>query len=442
MVCGAAIYNRYPLVYSDTGAYLMSHNDGDRSIFYGLFILPARVTHTLWSVVFAQSLLATYTLRLLSREVFAIKKNFEFLAIILLLCVTSSLPWYAGFLTPDIFTSLMILGLFMLAFSIRHLDLFDRFFVFALTFLAAIVHYSHIPIATGLLIIALLVSLIRFERVRYLTTPAVVIVCAFVTIVASNYLTIGVASYSAGGYAFELGRLIEDGPAVAYLREECHRRSFRACSYLDQMPMSSSRFLWYTGYLRAGGFVGQSREAAEIVKGTIESYPAWVFKAALIDTARQIRRSGTGGGLISYADDHNPTRPLHSLYPSEFVSYLGSRQSRRQLDMSAVQIVDYGVVIVSLLACILAFIAALRSHDLLVLSFMLTIGLAILLHAFVTGAISEPINRYGARVIWLIPLTAIVSWHRALRHTKESLPPTVRPESHNAESQFPSTATE
>jgi hypothetical protein len=52
ILCGAAIYNGYPLVYSDTGDYVALTHISFRSIFYSLLIAPARLTGSLWPVVF------------------------------------------------------------------------------------------------------------------------------------------------------------------------------------------------------------------------------------------------------------------------------------------------------------------------------------------------------------------------------------------------------
>src|SRR5580700_9275461 len=85
MLSGVALYNRYPLVFSDTGGYLFCRNGGIRSIFYSFFVAPAHLTHTLWTVVFAQSLLVVWMLRVVAREVFAIRSRLEFIALIAIL---------------------------------------------------------------------------------------------------------------------------------------------------------------------------------------------------------------------------------------------------------------------------------------------------------------------------------------------------------------------
>src|SRR5579871_3561233 len=83
---GAAFYNRYPLIYPDSGGYIVNARNGIRSTFYALFVIPANLTHILWTVVLLQALLVVYMLRLVLREVFAIRSRGQYLAIIVLSC--------------------------------------------------------------------------------------------------------------------------------------------------------------------------------------------------------------------------------------------------------------------------------------------------------------------------------------------------------------------
>src|SRR5436305_8305048 len=67
-----ALFNGYPLVYSDTGAYLFTgilhYIPNDRPIFYGMFMIPLHLDGwSLWPVVIAQCLILAYVLRLILR---------------------------------------------------------------------------------------------------------------------------------------------------------------------------------------------------------------------------------------------------------------------------------------------------------------------------------------------------------------------------------------
>jgi hypothetical protein len=324
LLSGVAIYNRYPLVWPDTGGYLAPVNITFRSIFYSLFVYPARITGSLWTVVFVQSLLVGYLLRLTLREVFAITSRAGFLIVIVLLCLLTSLPWYTGFLMPDIFTPILVLGLFLLAFCAKRLSRWELFYVIVLTLFASTAHFAHVPIAIGLLTVAFAARLMMrkraLDKVPHLVLPAGVIAAGAVAIVMSNYLTIGMISFSPGGYAFQLARLVKDGQAVAYLRENCGNRDFRLCNYLDQMPMVWT-FLWTDkSPFRRYGWLGERPEGLEIISGTIKRYPWWTLESAIKNTLEQVALVETGAGLASYSNEPYPTRDLKIRFPADFAA--------------------------------------------------------------------------------------------------------------------------
>jgi hypothetical protein len=419
MLSAVAFYNRYPFIFADTGGYLVRHNRGIRSYFYALFVAPAHLTHTLWSVVIVNSILILWLLRLVLREVFAIRSRVEVLVIIAILCVTSSLPWFTAFVMPDIFTPMTVLGLFMIAFCLERLGRWEQRGVIALTFLAMIVHYTNVPIAFGLTLIWLLARTVMRERIDapmpHLAIPAALMAAGVVAIVISNYLTLGIATYSPGGYAFLEARLIDHGPAVAYLRENCPTHHYAACDYLDRMPMKGEDFLWAPdGLFSKFGFIAPRKEGMEIVTRTVEEYPFWVARDAFYDAVEQLEHAQTGNGLRA-AEINPTTEAIQSLYPGEFETYLNSRQGRGEFThRRELWALHWNFLIIC--AFYSSFIAILLAFDRrwLPVELMITVGLTVLINAFATGPVSEPTNRYGSRIIWLVPLIALASWRHAI----------------------------
>jgi hypothetical protein len=420
LLSSVAIYNGYPLVWPDTGGYLTPVNLTFRSIFYSLFVYPARLTGSLWTVVFVQSLLMGCLLRLALREVFAITSRVGFLVVIVLLCLVTSLPWYTGFLMSDIFTPIMVLGLFLLAFCAERLSRWERFYVIVLTLFASTAHFSQVPIAIGLLAVALAARFMLRNRapdkVPNLLLPTGIVAAGAAAIVISNYLTIGLISFSPGGYAFQLARLVKDGPAVAYLRENCGTRNFRLCHYLDRMPMETWELLWTSkGPFQKIGRLEEREEGLEIISGTVKQYPWWTLKSAVKNTLRQIALIETGAGLISYADQPYPTRDVKMRYPADFAACQSSRQARGELsNLHNLNRLHVGVVIVSAFYCGLIAIVLAGDGEWLPIELMATIALALLFNGVVSGALAQPDSRYGSRLIWLVPLVAIASWRKAL----------------------------
>jgi hypothetical protein len=418
LLCGAAIYNGYPLVWPDTWGYLVPFNYGNRSMFYSLLVVPERLIGSLWPLVFVQSLIVAHLLRLILCLVFDITSGTALIAITALLCVLTSLPWYTGFIMPDIFTSILVLCLFVLAFCPMRLSAAELTCILALTVVAATVHFSHLPLAGGLLLIAVLFRVVgrkwRQIPAPHLILPALPVTVALVLMIAVNYITLGEAAFSVDGYAFPLARLVADGQAVSYLRESCPERRYALCGSIDQLPKDSDKFLWPTDspFRKVGGFDGYRQEGRAIVTGTVMRFPLWTLKSALENTARQVLKE-RGAGLISYVNVPQPTARLRAYYPSEFGAYRNSRQSRSELEnLDRLDRLHMVVLIVSLLYVCAAGALFVKRGQWLPAELLATIVCAVLVNSFVSGAFSQPLNRYGSRLIWLLPFFALASYQQ------------------------------
>jgi hypothetical protein len=435
VLSGAAIYNGYPLVYPDTGDYVALADISFRSVFYSLLIAPAHLTGSLWPVVFLQSLIVAHLLRLILRVVFSIGSGAAFLVITVLLCILTSLPWYTGFIMPDIFTGVLVLCLFLLAFCRPCLTGGERKYIAGLAVAAAAVHLSHLPLAVGFLFMALLARLALTKRreipLPNVTAPALVVAAAVLLILTRNYVTHREVTFSPGGYAFPLARLIADGQAVRYLRENCPERKYALCAYIEELPHESSDFLWSTRspFRKVGWIDGYRREGGEIVVRTISRYPLSTLNSALRNTIGQIAAVRTGDGLRSWINRAYPTDELRSCYPAEFKAYENSRQSRELLAFDGLNRLHIAVVVLSAVySCAAALIFARRGQWLPV-ELLITIAGAVLINAFVAGALSGPNSRYGSRLIWLVPFFALASYPAVVEgrlSTRNSIAPTPR----------------
>jgi hypothetical protein len=425
VLSGAAVYNGYPLVYPDTGDYVALADIGFRSIFYSLFIAPARLAGSLWPVVFLQSLIVAHLLALVLRVVFLIVSEAAFFVITVLLCVLTSLPWYTGFVMPDIFAAVLVLCFFLLAFCRQCLTQRERKYIAMPAVAAAAVHLSHIPLAAGLLFIALLARLALAKRreipLPNVTAPALVVAAALLLILTRNYVTHREVTFSCGGYAFPLARLVADGQAVRYLRESCPQRKYALCDYIEELPDESSDFLWSSRspFRKVGWIDGYRREGGEIVVRTTSRYPVSTLSSALRNTIRQIAAVRTGTGLTSWMNRPYPTDELRTFYPAEFKAYENSRQSRELLGFDALNHLHMTVVVLSAIySCVAAVIFA-RRGQWLPLELLITIAGAVLINAFVAGALSVPNSRYGSRLIWLVPFFALASYREVLDLTRK-----------------------
>src|SRR6188472_3140488 len=111
-----AIWNGYPLLQYDTGGYLARWYEGylvpSRSTVFGLYLHYGE-NFGFWINLAVQSLVTLWLLQLTLR-VLGLMQTFRFVAISLLLILSTALPWLASMLLTDIFAGLCVLSLFIL----------------------------------------------------------------------------------------------------------------------------------------------------------------------------------------------------------------------------------------------------------------------------------------------------------------------------------------
>ena len=115
-----AFVNKYPLVYSDSGTYILSsftlEPAADRPIGYGLIIRAVTWQSTLWTVVLFQGVVLSWLLWEVMRGLFPEDRVLwrRHLAVVAALVLLSSMPWYAAQVMPDFLTPLIVLILYLL----------------------------------------------------------------------------------------------------------------------------------------------------------------------------------------------------------------------------------------------------------------------------------------------------------------------------------------
>jgi hypothetical protein len=440
LLSGIAFYNGYPLVYSDTSGYLgLKNNLLFRSFFYTLLIFPSSWFRSLWPVVFLQSLIVAHLLHLILRVVFSVTSLIAYMFMIALLCLLTNLPWFTGFIMPDIFTGIMILSLYLLLFCRDNLGLWERRYLFLLTVISATVHLTHIPLALGMIVIVWFFRVIiknknRFQ-VPHLLIASLAILLAFILIVANNYRTQGVFTLSPGGYAFLLARFVADGPAVKYLKDSCPEKKYKLCDYIEQLPctsdelfwpeesptINSDKFLWSidSPFRKVGWINGYHEEGNEIVKQTINRYPFLIIKYSLRNIFLQLPMINNCYGICSYIKLPHLTEKIREYYPNDFHAYEYSRQSRDKLHLYAFNRLHHGVIYFSLVivfAAIFIFIRFKKFQPIFLLIFIVS---AYIISSFITGTINGPHNRYGSRIIWLFPFFSMASLMHIINHWKK-----------------------
>ena len=213
-------------------------------------------------------------------------------------CASDQSPLHASIIMADVYAGLLPLGIFLLAFARDRMAPWEVVFVFVITCLATLVHYSHLPLAAALAVVALSVLLLERQSPGDILRGAGPCFAAVVVTIAAHvglqWTLNGTPSISPNGSVFVLARFVEDGPAKTFLLGHCPERHFALCAFVDDMPMNTTRFLWRSDgpMQRLGGAAALRDEAKTIVAGVLREQPVRVAWLAV----RKRRSSWRGFG--------------------------------------------------------------------------------------------------------------------------------------------------
>jgi hypothetical protein len=426
-----ALFNGYPIVFSDTASYLLT---GllfiafwpFRSPGYSIFTKLASLGISAWLVIGVQALIAVYVLDKTCEYLLGNERRYRdicLLASVSILAALTSLPWLVSQLMPDVFAGIVFLSSFLLAFN-DQLPSRSRLSLAAILMISTAVHTSLLPIATlfvALLIIIKLVSRLR----RAATLRGAVLASLIVPLIAGGFSTATLNyrmhlgfKFSPSGQIFMLSRLFADGLAADFLRENCPKQPLIACSYLSQLPRTQTEFL-FENHPLLEEMVEHKDEMDEIVHGTLATYKLRFLTSSIKETFLQFAAFRTGDEVRSYHAKEWNRAVVAQVFPRDFRAFLNSRETRGHLLplANAAAAIDTVAFWLSVVIC-LAFscIKPLGRLD----QFFYSAMAFLLINAAVCATFSGVFDRYQSRVAWLAALCAttyICSWfkdrHRA-----------------------------
>lgn len=411
VLCWPALWNGHPLFFYDSMDYIRSaftltpaHY---RTLPYSLFLAGPEQMGTLWAVVLSQAAIGAYVLVELFRALLPPQRSpWLFLTCLPFLALGTGLPWFASQVMPDFFTGIMLAGLGLLL--LAPLSPARRLALILITLTAISAHASHLPTALAVALAGLFMAWRGVAAVKAGWVLGVVLSGILVTPV-SHYLATGEAYMSRNAPIMALARLIRDGEAQRYLREVCPQAGYRICDYQDQLfagPDGANDFLWRRGSAfeqmggwQAWGTIGP--EARQILLGAWLAHPGSNLRAALGNWLEQLVRFGTGSGMGQDIWHAAPLRDVVQHYfPSEIARQTAARQYVEDLRLKGLSLVHQTTIG---LAMALGLILALRNRgpSTPASRFFWLLVLTTLTNAAVTGIVSNPDDRYQARLVWL-----------------------------------------
>jgi hypothetical protein len=241
-------------------------------------------------------------------------------------------------------------------------------------------------------------------------------------LVSMNYVVSGKVAWTPGGIALMFGRMLNEGIAQRYLTEHCPDPRFKLCDHISELPNDADVFFWGEGLFdRLGRFKAMNVEMATIVVESLAAYPWLQIKGALVATARQLVMVNTGYGVNT--EVWHTYGMIGRYAPQMEPAMNAAHQQNHDLNFTAMNRVHVPVAYLAML--LLLPIIMLRNERIFHLQRLAcTVALALMANAFVCGALSNPHDRYGARMAWLAVLVVLLAPWRADSKSGSKVTPT------------------
>ena len=414
MLLVTAIWNRFQLLEYDTGGYLARWFEGtlvvSRSTTYGLLV-TIFAHPDFWPVVIVQAALTVWVLALTLRAL-GFGRAGMLLGVAVLLSALTTLPWIASILLTDIFAGIAVLAFYLLVFARDALKRWERVALFVLLAFAISTHGATLAVVLALVAAAALAWwLWRIGSPSGIAQGAAALALGAVLLLTANYIVAGRVAWTPGGASLAFGRMLQDGIVKRYLDDHCPDRRLRLCAYRKELPTDADTFFWSgdtSVFNRLGRFAGLGDEMSTIVFESLREYPVWQIEAALSATARQLVSVASGEGVEEML--WHTYAIIEKFEPSTVADMRAARQQNGELDFTALNRIHVPVALLSMALLVPLMAAGLRHERFAPLGTMAaTVAVALLANAVVCGVLSNPHDRYGARLAWLPPLLMLLA---------------------------------
>ncbi len=403
----------------------MGHTQmASRSAVYAVFLWTLESLGTLWLVTATQALAVAWVVAALWRAALPGRARKGALVALAVVALLSPLPFFAGFAMPDIFAGVAAIAAVLLLVYPDRVGRHERAALWVLLVFAMAVHTSHVLMTVVLLVVGggVMAALrLNWSAVRRRLGG---LLAAIVVAVALNSLY-GLGIRFATGeplrnQPFLTARLLADGPGRAYLRHACAAgERYTLCRFAHKPLSDSEDILWSdlpgTGVFMLSDYATRMQledQEGRFVLGTLAYAPGAQVVASLKNWRRQL--------AMVFVDDpiRDPVFYLTDPYWRQTnlpgmigrLADCGPRHDRCRSRLTVpVSKALHGALALLALAAVAAGFArgGGRLPRRLVAASVVLIA-AVLVNAAVCGILSGPFARYQARIVWLLPLTAVL----------------------------------
>ena len=407
----------------------MGHTQmASRSAVYGILLFALESVGTMWLVTAAQALAVAWVVATMWRVALPERARAGALVAIAVLVLVSPLPFFTGFAMPDILAGVAPIAAAILLIYPDRVGALERWGLATLLAVALATHTSHILMMVVMIAVAGVVLLrLPVDRRRVLGRIGVIVATVVVAIAANSVYGIGIRRTTGEplrNQPFLTARILADGPGRDYLRHACATGTrFTLCRFAHKPLADSEDILWSdlpgTGVFMLSDYATRVRledEEGRFVLGTLAYAPGAQLVASLKNWGRQL--------AMVFVDDpvRDPVFYLTDPYWRQTnlppmiarVAVCGPRhdQCRSRLTVPVSKAwhgTAAAIATVVALAALWHFRPAgsRRPPRRLVATAAFLLA-AVLVNAAVCGVLSGPFARYQARIVWLIPLTAVL----------------------------------
>ncbi|MEN0006342.1 MAG: hypothetical protein AAF798_19475 [Bacteroidota bacterium] len=410
-----AFYNRFPLVFPDTGTYLFSgfNNEppADRPIFYGWFVRHLSLAESLYLALFFQALIMAYLIWLWVWY-FGAKQyqRVQFLILVGILTFFTGASIQTSQLIPDSFASTSILAVGLLLFA-KNLSRWHFWSSTVLLILSLVMHNSHNFILWSAFV---LLAILWWKQKGAIRSKAValklgaVLACLLIAqfaIPTAHWLSGGGFVTSKASHVFLMNRMVDWGLVDQYLDDHCDTKDYKFCEYKDAIPRAN--FLWNfdeSPLYKTGGWDANKEEYDEIIRNIVTSPRYWgqLILRSLEATMEQFFSYTVGDTTWKNGENSAPHAAIKAFFPEQERLYFWALQQREELEFSILDQHHRYLIGMALTLAVLIILGknnygGLRNLTLFVLVMLLA-------NAAVCGILSGVFDRYQCRVVFVILL--------------------------------------
>jgi len=413
----AAIWNGYPIVYSDTSSYLSSGFEldtlVDRPITYGLFIrLTSLNGLSMWTVVLAQSALLWWCISVTLRWN-GMRSMWRRSLVVVLISALTGLPFVSGQLMSDVFTSTLVLAMMNLLLN-NGLARTERFGMMGILLLSFAMHMSHLGM--GLLLLILIIALGRWvlhDRAIWKRSLPVLLLMAVGIIPMGTCL-------AKSKHVFFAAHMAEEGILQRYLEKHCASEPMRICAAMP-IPRSADAFMWgpESPLLRYADWSEAGTDLDLIVAGSFRDPELLKMhvRGVACATWKQLGRFDIGDGNGSFGQGTLLFERMTQYVPSEINAFAHAKQMEpgfSEAQLGALRSLHRWAMFACAIVLPFLLIRRIRSTTTdgkLATTIALVLLLANVINALVNAGTVMVADRFGTKVAWMIPFCCTLLIH-------------------------------